>query len=230
MKRLPRVLAVPGGGSSVHDYYPELAELLIGRAELFEADPPELDVAAGRQWLKPPDHARFLAGAVRRDGDDPVVVVGHSLGALVALRLALDHRELVAGLLLLDPSPPIFGLLLPRPLLRLAGMLRRLVRRSSRRPVPPPRALSFATRVRWYMSATFPLAADLTVTDLGGIPTVVVSAGEHQRESLFGRSHARLTDAIPGARLEVWSDTTHGLHAERPHDVAAGALALLEAA
>jgi pimeloyl-ACP methyl ester carboxylesterase len=33
------------------------------------------------------------------------VVVGHSLGGWVALRLVVDNRGLVARLLLLDPTP-----------------------------------------------------------------------------------------------------------------------------
>ncbi|MEP6811853.1 MAG: alpha/beta hydrolase, partial [Actinomycetota bacterium] len=97
---LPTVVLVPGGGSSVRGYFPELDARLQGRVRLLEVDPPGLDVAAGRRWLRNADHARVLAEAVRRDGAAPVVVVGHSLGGLVALRLALDEPELVAGLLL----------------------------------------------------------------------------------------------------------------------------------
>src|SRR4029079_12712409 len=86
--------------------------------------PPGLDVAAGRRWLRNADHARVLAKAVRQQEAAPVFLVGHSLGGLVALRLALDQPELVAGLLLLDPSPLVPAMLIPAQLLRPIGRLR----------------------------------------------------------------------------------------------------------
>jgi 3-oxoadipate enol-lactonase len=45
---------------------------------------------------------RELVGAL---GIGPVVVVGHSMGATVALRLAVDAPELVSGLILIAPVP-----------------------------------------------------------------------------------------------------------------------------
>lgn len=218
---------MPGGGSSARAYFPDLVEALQGRAKVLELDPPGHDVTTGRRWLKLADHARFLAKATAQDGDGPVVIVGHSLGALVALRFVLDHGELVGGLLLLDPSPPIFGLLLPIPLLRLVGIVWRPFRRTSRRPVPSPRALPFATRLRWYMGATFPLAIDLAATRPIEVPAVVVSADEHRPESVFRRTHTRLADRLD-ARLEVWPGTTHGVPTERPQEVWERVLVLLE--
>ncbi len=40
---------------------------------------------------------------------EPVVVVAHSFGCAVALRLAADHRQLVRGLVLLDPAVGLDG-------------------------------------------------------------------------------------------------------------------------
>ena len=39
-----------------------------------------------------------------QSGQDPALIVGHSLGAGVALRLALDHPHLVSGLVLIAPA------------------------------------------------------------------------------------------------------------------------------
>jgi pimeloyl-ACP methyl ester carboxylesterase len=39
-------------------------------------------------------------------GDGPVVLVGHSLGGLIAARYAPDHQDRVKGLVLLDATPP----------------------------------------------------------------------------------------------------------------------------
>ncbi|MEZ6024215.1 MAG: alpha/beta hydrolase, partial [Hyphomonadaceae bacterium] len=41
---------------------------------------------------------------LKETGGAPAVVVGHSLGAAVALRLALDHPRLVSGLVLIAPA------------------------------------------------------------------------------------------------------------------------------
>jgi pimeloyl-ACP methyl ester carboxylesterase len=99
-------------------------------------DPPGLDPGAGRRWLRIPDHAAWLADAVRREGSGPVVVVGHSLGGLVALRLALDEPQLVAALLLLDPGPPVYASLAPPRILRAVGLARRFVPHHARRREP----------------------------------------------------------------------------------------------
>lgn len=81
--------------------------------------------------------------------------------------------------------------------------------------------------MRWYIGGTLPLAADLAMTDLSRIPTRIVSAAEYRPGSLFRRTHARLAVNIPNARAEVWPDTTHPLHRERPEDVAATVIELL---
>jgi pimeloyl-ACP methyl ester carboxylesterase len=216
-----RILLVPGGGSSVAGYFTELEESLAPHAPLVTVDPPGLDVASGRRWLRLPEHARSLADALRRESAAPVLVIGHSLGCLVSLRLALDEPELVAGLLLLDPGPPIFGALLPRPVLRLIG----LVPRSSRRAVP--RAVPLHVRMRWFVFGGARIAADIAGGGLRDTPTIVVSAGEHDASSLFRRTHERLVQLIPGAAHEVWAGTTHAMHPEEPARVAETALRLL---
>jgi len=220
-----RMLLVPGGGSSVDGYFTALEQMLAPHATLVLVDPPGLDVASGRRWLRLPDHARWLADALRAEGGEPVLVIGHSLGCLVSLRLALDEPALVAGLLLLDPGPPIFGALLPRPVLRTLGAIRRVARR--RRPARHPRAVPLHVRLRWFVSGGVGLAADVAAGGLAGIPTVLVTAGEHAPTSIIPRTHERLVQLIPGARRETWEGTTHGLHPEEPARVAETALRLL---
>jgi pimeloyl-ACP methyl ester carboxylesterase len=231
---LPSIVLVPGGGSSVRGYFPELESRLQGRVRLLEVDPPGLDVPAGRRWLRNADHARVLAEAVRQEGVAPVVVVGHSLGGLVALRLALDEPGLVAGLLLLDPSPLMPATLLPAGLLRPIGRLRGMLRRmrpfaSNRRAARRPRSARLAERLLWYLVLDGgALAADICATGLRALPTVVISASEHGSEGVTRRTHERIVSWVPGARLEIWPDTTHGLQVERPAAVAEAILSLLE--
>jgi pimeloyl-ACP methyl ester carboxylesterase len=49
------------------------------------------------------DYARHVAEFVRAESAAPIVVLGHSLGAMVALHLAAECPELIAGAALEDP-------------------------------------------------------------------------------------------------------------------------------
>jgi pimeloyl-ACP methyl ester carboxylesterase len=236
-----RVLLVPGGGWSVDGYFPDLAGCLGTQARLIAFDPPGLDIERGRRWLRLADHARWLAGSIRSESDEPVVVVGHSLGGLVSLRLALSEPALVAGLLLLDPSPLMPAALLPGAVLKPVGASRKVaaalgatavrLRHDLRtRPVgtpPEPRSVPTIARLSWYLLFDgLPLAADLAAGRLAAIPTTVVSADEHAPESVTRRTHERLITWIADAKLEVWEDTTHPLHLQEPR-IAEAAMALL---
>jgi lipase len=80
---------------------------------------PELTIAApdlighGRSsWAAPwtlDANAAALADVLDTDGAGPVVVVGHSFGGAVALRLAVARPDLVAALVLLDPAVGLDG-------------------------------------------------------------------------------------------------------------------------
>jgi pimeloyl-ACP methyl ester carboxylesterase len=94
------------GASTVHGYFPQLDTALQARAQVIQIDVPGIGAASDRRLLRLPEYASSLAQAIRAQAGGPLVVVGHSLGGLVALRLAIDEPGLAAGLLLLDPTPP----------------------------------------------------------------------------------------------------------------------------
>jgi pimeloyl-ACP methyl ester carboxylesterase len=52
-------------------------------------------------------HADDIAAVIARLGAAPAVIVGHSMGAHVALMCAERHPEAVAGLVLVDGGPPL---------------------------------------------------------------------------------------------------------------------------
>lgn len=74
-------------------------------------------------------HADLVAGLIEQAGAAPAIVVGHSLGGAVALRLAVDRPDLIARLALIVPAvapievpPPAFARLAIR-----SALLRRVI-------------------------------------------------------------------------------------------------------
>lgn len=93
----PLVLLHGFGGGAWN--FAELAPRLAGRRVVV----PDLPGHGGSSALAAPTMAG-LADAVAWLVDEPAVVVGHSMGAVVALRLAERHPDLVAGLVLAAPA------------------------------------------------------------------------------------------------------------------------------
>lgn len=53
------------------------------------------------------DYARDVATLVESKGTGPVIVIGHSLGAMTALQLAVSRPDVISGIVLEDP--PLFA-------------------------------------------------------------------------------------------------------------------------
>ena len=84
-----------------------IGERLLGRRPLLAPDfrgRGDSDKPAGPYGME--KHADDVASAMRTFGIGPSIVVGHSMGAYVATVLAVNHPELVAGLVLLDGGHP----------------------------------------------------------------------------------------------------------------------------
>src|SRR5262249_3693308 len=108
----PAVLMIHGTTSHLVDFDVALGKQLGGKYRLLAYDRPGM----GRSTKRPSDAAKLHVQAETAadvDGADdpggPVVVIGHSYGGAVALRLALDHPELVSGLVLLAPASHPWG-------------------------------------------------------------------------------------------------------------------------
>ncbi len=158
-------------------------------------------------------------------GDGPVTLVGHSWGALVALRFALRHPGRVARLALVEaPLPPsraleleAFTRLSPEELVRaLPGPLQEAVGREGRA------ARTLVERLRFLAQETTLLA------DVAGDPDVadeVLAAVTCPVLLVYGdRSSCRpvgdrLARVMPGARLEVLRGG-HFLPSEAPGPLA----------
>ncbi len=103
----PTIIFIHGtpGSWEAFSYY--LAdEELASKARLLSVDRPGFGESSETGVMKHlSDQARLLSPLLfRGQGASRVVLVGHSLGAPVAARMALDYPENIAGLLLIAPS------------------------------------------------------------------------------------------------------------------------------
>jgi pimeloyl-ACP methyl ester carboxylesterase len=173
-------------------------------------------------------------------------VVGHSLGGLVALRLALEARPRVRSLTLMCTFAD--GKAAAPLTLRMMWLgtrtkigTRRMRRRAFLRLVMPPAALAGADTdamaerfaplfghdiadqppvVSAQLRAMRSFSAASRLNELAGLPTLVLS-GAHDPISP-PKVSAALANGIPGARHVAFADASHGLpiqHADRVNDL-----------
>ncbi|WP_410635181.1 alpha/beta fold hydrolase [Amycolatopsis sp. cmx-4-83] len=192
------MLVLPGGAEGCDDFFPGLPEGLVADpgARVILHDRPGTGTSTVDGSLA--GAAAYLGSLVERLGLGPVVVVGQSLGGAVGVLLARERPELVAGLVLLDPTPindakvcaglertmRVFGRLSAVPGLRqvLAKALRTTALRTGRDLRPDCQAalertadLDIPTLARAVRGVTN-LARDLRESDLPRLPSVVVTA------------------------------------------------------
>ncbi len=188
-----------------------------------------------------PDTYRYtdLAGDVAAFMDalqiPSAVLVGHSMGSLVATRTAIDQPSRVRGLVLMGGMPTIKGHPAVQELwdTALASMrdpidvafVRAFQESTVATPIPAPQmdtyvaeSLKVPARVWQALFTTF--LADDFAADLGRItaPTLVVSGGK----DTFSRQQERdgFLAAIRGATASDYPELGHAMHWERPAAVA----------
>jgi pimeloyl-ACP methyl ester carboxylesterase len=125
------VVLLHGNGSMIGDFLSSgITERIALRHRVVAFDRPGFGYSErprGRRW-GPTEQARLLLGAFARLSIERPIVVGHSWGALVALALALEGTDKVAGLVLLSgyyyPVPRASSAALPASGFPLADVLR----------------------------------------------------------------------------------------------------------
>ncbi len=191
-------------------------------------------------------NARAAVARLDRERITRALVVGHSLGAAVAARLAVDHPGRVSGLVLAAPSATRASLnrldeLLATPILGAAlatggfavlgmalhtGAVRR--RLTARLGLPESylrlygRALLNPLTWHSFVFEQRMLVRELPVLETHlsriSVPTTIVIG---QTDRIVTPSSARrLTELIPGAELVQLEDATHLLVQERPAELA----------
>lgn len=99
----PSILVIHGASSTLSVFEPTVAPLLSGSYRLVGYDRPGMGLTKDR----PEDadtlevQANVAAGVIDAMDMRKPIVIGHSFGGAVALRLALDHPEKVSGLVLI---------------------------------------------------------------------------------------------------------------------------------
>ena len=100
--RGPPVLLIHGVGLNADAWEPQILTLSI-RRRVIAADLPGHGASAPLpDGAGLADYVAAMAGLIEALGIAPVPVVGHSMGALIALGLALDHPDMIAALVTLN--------------------------------------------------------------------------------------------------------------------------------
>jgi 3-oxoadipate enol-lactonase len=182
------------------------------------------------------------AAAVLRDGagDAPAIVVGDSMGGMVAQHLALRHPDRVGGLVLSassargDVGAPAFLRSLPLTVaaaiskdVRVWTMGDRLLVHEEKSPdhahdlLAPLRQLQRREPYSRFNSLlqAVAMAFHRTAGHLEGVRIPVeVIAGAGDRV-LAPRNSRTLSECLPGARLTILPDTGHAIPFERPQEI-----------
>jgi pimeloyl-ACP methyl ester carboxylesterase len=102
----PRILLIHGASANLLELWGPLAAEFSPLHHVIAYDRPGMGYStrAKRDAQTMASQARYAARVLEACGEGPAIVVAHSLGAAVALRLALDHPHLVSGLVLIAPA------------------------------------------------------------------------------------------------------------------------------
>ncbi len=104
--RSQRLLLIHGASSNLLELWGPLAEEFSPLHRVIAYDRPGMGHSqrAKRDAHTMASQAKCAARVLEQTGEEPAIIVAHSLGAGVALRLALDHPHLVSGLVLIAPA------------------------------------------------------------------------------------------------------------------------------
>jgi pimeloyl-ACP methyl ester carboxylesterase len=102
---LPPVVFIHGATANMKDQMVPLRPVLEGRAEMLFFDRPGhgwSDRGAGNET--PKGQADTIAALMKSVGIERAIIVSHSFGGSIAAALALEHPEMVGGLVFLSPA------------------------------------------------------------------------------------------------------------------------------
>jgi pimeloyl-ACP methyl ester carboxylesterase len=247
------VVLLHGNVVTAEDFtYSGLLDLAAEHHRVIAFDRPGMgysDRPNGRLWT-PGAQADLLRRALNRLSIERAVVVGHSLGAMVAAALALAHPTTVRGLVLLSgyfyptaradvalaapPAVPVLGDVLRYTVSPLVGraLLPAVVKGMfAPRQVPDDFAEHFPLGMSVRPSqirasaqdaaAMVPAAAAMRHRYRELRMPLVIMAGREDQAAKVGRQSVRLHEDVPHSSIRLVPDVGHMLHYAVPEEVVA---------
>jgi len=219
------VLLLHGGGVGGWMWTPLEAELDPG-IRMLVPDLPGHDRSGAVAYRSHDETVECLISIIEAEASEPVVVVGFSLGAQLAVLLASRRPDLVRDLVVISAQaePSAFPAL-PLALVGLAAPLARLerfARLQAKALFVPERLTEDYLRTSKGISRATLLASvgenvRFTIPDewgtFAGSSLVLVGAEERP---MMRRSARRIADAHPRSELEIVADCGHGIPLQKP--------------
>jgi pimeloyl-ACP methyl ester carboxylesterase len=246
----PLVVCIHGASANAREFLPTIAPALADDFRIVMMDRPGHGHSAkarhGRLILS---HALAAAAVVEACKAGPAIIVGHSFGAAVSLRLALERPDLVRGLVLVAPAcnpfpphhawhtrlgaVPILGPAFAHAFVSLAGpMMSRPAIAKTFAPAPIPdgyaevagvgllfRRTQFSQNAALMDGVSIEFAAQAPRYPDVEGPVIIITADKDHVVSPKRHAHA-LNDAIVQAELIVTPGAGHMPHQVRPDVVA----------
>ena len=149
----------------------------------------------------------------------PYVLVGHSIGGLFTLLYARTYPDQVAGMVMVDATPPAFATLLPAPSL---ALLKASLNAPSSIPGYPYEGYDLDDILRSIEAAPALRPAPASLLFAGKAQQVSDPAAQallKDAAAVQDEARAQFAASIPGATTMLVPDATHYIHVERPDAV-----------
>ncbi|MBP1859049.1 alpha/beta fold hydrolase [Rhizobium herbae] len=103
---LPTLVFIHGASANLRDPMVAFRDKLEGRADMLFLDRPGLGFSerGGPQNAYPDGQADAIAALMKKRGIKKAIIISHSFGGAIAATFALNHKDMVAGLLFLSPA------------------------------------------------------------------------------------------------------------------------------
>jgi 3-oxoadipate enol-lactonase len=233
----PPVLLVHGTAASV---WGDVIRRLADEARVVDYDRRSFGGSGGEPLADLSLHARDAAAVLERHASEPAVVVGWSIGGVVALELAAERPELVRALVLVEPPLHVKRHPSVRVVRAVAGT--QILRRLGRDERAATRFLAWALRDRDGGAGFARLPAEARAACLANAGAIAREVdggtGEHLGKDALGAIGApttvlaglrsdpafeaaarRAADFVPGATLRTVEGSGHAVALDRPDAV-----------
>jgi pimeloyl-ACP methyl ester carboxylesterase len=237
------VLMLHGWSDSWRSFEPVLDHLPAGVRAIAATQRGHGDADRPVEGYAPADFAADAVALLDSLEIERAVVVGHSMGAWVAERIALDHPDRVDGVVLAGAIGPVDANPATPELLELVSgfadpvdpdFVREFQLSTTERPLPAGQldvfvaeSLKLPARVWRAAAEGFPRGDFYGELTAIAAPALLIWG---DRDAISPRAEQdRLAEAIPGARLSVYEGTGHAVHWEEPERFAADVAAFVTA-